>query len=87
MPTPCASWTVRDLVNHMCEGANGVGLSVDAGKAPDPDPTHGVDYAAGDVLVSYDTGTKATVAAFEPSNQPHPVPRRRPSSRRSSDAP
>jgi uncharacterized protein (TIGR03086 family) len=65
MPTPCVSWTVRDLVNHMCEGANWVGLCVDAGKAPDPDPTHGVDYAAGDVLAFYDTGVKGTVAAFE----------------------
>ena len=64
-PTPCASWTIRDLVNHMCEGANWVGLCVDAGKAPDPDPTHGVDYAAGDVLASYDTGVKGTLAAFE----------------------
>ncbi len=65
MPTPCASWTVRDLLNHMCEGANWVGLCVDAGKAPDPDPTHGVDYAAGDVLPSYDTGVNRTLAAFE----------------------
>jgi len=65
VPTPCASWTVRDLVNHMCEGANWVGLCVDAGRAPDPDPTHGVDYAAGDVLASYDTGAQGTLAAFE----------------------
>jgi uncharacterized protein (TIGR03086 family) len=56
---------VRDLVNHLCEGANWVGLCVDAGKAPDPDPTHGVDYAAGDLLASYDVGVSGTVAAFE----------------------
>ena len=31
--TPCASWSVRDLVNHMCEGANWVGLCTDAGKS------------------------------------------------------
>jgi uncharacterized protein (TIGR03086 family) len=65
LPTPCASWTVRDLLNHMCEGANWVGLSVDAGKAPDPDPTHGVDYVAGDALAAYDAAATATLAAFE----------------------
>ncbi|MGH3369046.1 MAG: TIGR03086 family metal-binding protein [Nocardioidaceae bacterium] len=65
LSTPCASWKVRDLVNHLCEGANWVGLCVDAGKAPDPDPTHGVNYAAGDLLASYDIGVKATLAAFD----------------------
>jgi uncharacterized protein (TIGR03086 family) len=55
---------VRDLVNHLCEGANWFGLSMAAGKAPDPDPTHGVDYAAGDVLDSFDVGVKGSLAAF-----------------------
>ena len=65
LPTPCASWQVRDLLNHLCEGANWVGLCVEAGAAPDPDPTHGVDYVAGDVLASYDSGATRTLAAFE----------------------
>lgn len=63
-PTPCASWTVRDLVNHIVEGANWFPLCVDAGAAPDPDPTHGVDYAAGDPLASFDEGSAAALAAF-----------------------
>ncbi|MGH9150253.1 MAG: TIGR03086 family metal-binding protein [Acidimicrobiales bacterium] len=63
-PTPCASWTVRDLVNHIVEGANWSALCVDGGGAPDPDPTHGVDYAAGDVVASYDQGASASLAAF-----------------------
>jgi uncharacterized protein (TIGR03086 family) len=62
--TPCASWNVRSLVNHMVEGANWFALCVDGGAAPDPDPTHGVDYAAGDLLDAYDRGVKATIAAF-----------------------
>ncbi len=62
--TPCASWTVRDLVNHIVEGANWFPLCVNAGAAPDPDPTHGVDYTAGDVLAAYDAGATAAVAAF-----------------------
>lgn len=62
--TPCASWTVRDVANHVVEGANWFGLCVNAGAAPDPDPTHGVDYAAGDLLASYDEGVASTLAAF-----------------------
>ncbi|MBX7160495.1 MAG: TIGR03086 family protein [Acidimicrobiia bacterium] len=62
--TPCAAWTVRDLANHIVEGANWFGLCVDAGAAPDPDPTHGVDYAAGDLLAAYDRGVAGSVAAF-----------------------
>ncbi len=63
-PTPCPSWSVRDLVNHIAEGANWFALCVNAGEAPDPDPTHGVDYAAGDLLASYDQGVAASLAAF-----------------------
>ena len=63
-PTPCASWNVRALANHIVEGANWFALCVTAGAAPDPDPTHGVDYAAGDLLASYDEGARATLAAF-----------------------
>jgi uncharacterized protein (TIGR03086 family) len=63
-PTPCASWNVRALANHIVEGANWFALCVDGGEAPDPDPTHGVDYAAGDLLASYDAGVTATLAAF-----------------------
>jgi uncharacterized protein (TIGR03086 family) len=63
-PTPCTSWTVRDLVNHIVEGANWFPLCVNAGAAPDPDPTHGFDYAGGDPLASFDEGSAAAVAAF-----------------------
>ena len=63
-PTPCASWTVRDLVNHIVEGANWFPLCVEAAAAPDPDPTHGVDYAAGDAVASFDAGAAAALAAF-----------------------
>lgn len=63
-PTPCAFWTVRQVANHIVEGANWFALCVNAGEAPDPDPTHGVDYAAGDLVGSYDEGVAASLAAF-----------------------
>ena len=63
-PTPCASWTVRDVANHVVEGANWFGLCVNGRAAPDPDPTHGVDYAAGDLLGAFDEGVAGTLAAF-----------------------
>ena len=62
--TPCASWNVRTLANHIVEGANWFALCVDGGAAPDPDPTHGVDYAAGDLVAAYDKGVSASLAAF-----------------------
>ena len=63
-PTPCASWTVQDLLNHIVEGANWFALCVNGGEAPDPDPTHGVDYASADPMASYEEGVAASVAAF-----------------------
>lgn len=62
--TACASWTVRDVANHVVEGANWFGLCVNGRAAPDPDPTHGVDYAAGDLLASFEEGVAGTLAAF-----------------------
>jgi uncharacterized protein (TIGR03086 family) len=63
-PTPCATWDVRALCNHIVEGANWFGLCVEAGAAPDPDPTQGVDYAAGDLMAAYDLGVARSLAAF-----------------------
>jgi uncharacterized protein (TIGR03086 family) len=63
-PTPCASWDVRALCNHIVEGANWFGLCVEAGAAPDPDPTKDVDYAAGDLMASFDEGVARSLAAF-----------------------
>ncbi|HVM52010.1 MAG TPA: TIGR03086 family metal-binding protein [Acidimicrobiales bacterium] len=64
LPTPCASWDVRALINHVVEGANWFGLCVEAGAAPEEDPTAGVDYAGGDLLGSFDAGAARSLAAF-----------------------
>jgi uncharacterized protein (TIGR03086 family) len=60
-PTPCASWKVRDVINHIIgaqsfflAGINGTPPSGDAG-----------DPASGDFLKSYDEATAQTVAAFQ----------------------
>ena len=45
-PTPCKSWAVRDLLNHIVASANWVAHIVETGAAPADDPYHHVDYAA-----------------------------------------
>ena len=61
-PTPCASWKVRDLVNHLVGGSyffaaatNGDGLG-DGADAP--------DFASGDYRAAYTDGSKQAIAAF-----------------------
>ncbi len=34
-PTPCVQWTVRDLINHVCGGAQMVAMSLEKGAVPD----------------------------------------------------
>lgn len=60
-PTPCASWTVRDLVNHIVGGSHWFAATVEASTAAPPTET---DWSAGDVLTSYDDGIAASLAAF-----------------------
>jgi uncharacterized protein (TIGR03086 family) len=61
-PTPCASWKVRDLINHLVGGSyffaaatNGEAIS-DGADAP--------DFASGDYQVAYEDGSKQAIAAF-----------------------
>jgi uncharacterized protein (TIGR03086 family) len=61
-PTPCASWKVRDLVNHLVGGSyffaaatNGETIA-DGADAP--------DFASGDFRTAYEEGSKQAVAAF-----------------------
>jgi uncharacterized protein (TIGR03086 family) len=61
-PTPCASWNVRDLLNHTVGGPFYQAATVELRE----DPTDGgtFDYASGDFVSEFDAGTKLALAAF-----------------------
>ena len=63
-PTPCASWDVRTLVNHVVSGSHWFAASMSAGASPEVDSSEDTDYTAGDVLAAYDKGIAASLAAF-----------------------
>jgi uncharacterized protein (TIGR03086 family) len=58
--TPCASWDVRALINHFVGSARWAAATIGASVE-----ITDMDYAAGDVLASYDDGIKVALAAFE----------------------
>jgi uncharacterized protein (TIGR03086 family) len=60
-PTPCQSWAVRDLVNHIIGGAHWFGASTDAGVGPEPEQR---DWTDGDMVASFDEGVAGSLAAF-----------------------
>lgn len=59
-PTPCSSWKVRDLINHLI-GAQHFFL---AGMAGTP-PAAAGDPAAGDYVASFDESAAQCLAAFQ----------------------
>ena len=64
LATPCASWKVRDLINHIA--GNGYwfeGIARD-GVAPDRPDNAAPDVASGDFLTAYTEGSRRAVAAF-----------------------
>lgn len=59
-PTPCAQWTVAELINHIVGGqvwfhAGITGGSMDVGET---------DFASGDFLATYDAASAKSLAAF-----------------------
>jgi uncharacterized protein (TIGR03086 family) len=59
LPTPCASWPVRDLISHFIGTARWAAAAI-AGS----DESTEADYAAGDFLASYDDSARTALAAF-----------------------
>ena len=64
-PTPCVSWDVRRLVNHIVGGSHWFAITTNSGAAPEVDTSADTDYTQGDMLASYDDGIAAALAAFE----------------------
>ncbi|MGH9029515.1 MAG: TIGR03086 family metal-binding protein [Acidimicrobiales bacterium] len=62
-PTPCASWKVRDLINHMVQApdfAATVATTHDCSNHRSDD----ADHASGDYLAAYETATDRALDAF-----------------------
>ena len=62
--TPCASWKVRDLINHMVQAPDFAATVV---STHDFSNHRGddVDHASGDYLAAYDAATSRALAAFQ----------------------
>lgn len=61
-PTPCASWKVRDLVNHIVGGAYFFAGVAETGETPFTEASP--DFTDGDFVASFEEGAKQAVAAF-----------------------
>src|SRR5580700_7330173 len=62
-PTPCASWTVRDLINHVVGGASYFAVIAETGQAPSGGDAP-ADVADGDFNTAFQDGARKAVAAF-----------------------
>ncbi|HET6811723.1 MAG TPA: TIGR03086 family metal-binding protein [Acidimicrobiales bacterium] len=62
-PTPCASWKVRDLLNHIVGGTYFFATIAETGGPPASDAAPG-DFSTGDFNAIFDEGARRAVAAF-----------------------
>lgn len=60
-PTPCASWDVRALVNHIVGGTFFFATAAETGEAPQGGD---VDFTSGDFQATFAEGARRAVAAF-----------------------
>jgi uncharacterized protein (TIGR03086 family) len=61
LPTPCVSWTVRDLVNHIVAGPPFFATTAETGVAPVRTET---DYTTGDFKAEFHQSAERAVKAF-----------------------
>jgi uncharacterized protein (TIGR03086 family) len=62
LPTPCASWNVRNLVNHLVGLSHWFATGISSGVTP-PLPAE-TNFADGDILAAYDDGIQESLTAF-----------------------
>ncbi|MBM3672663.1 MAG: TIGR03086 family protein [Actinobacteria bacterium] len=60
--TPCQSWKVKDLVNHMVSGSQWFGRTMDAGKSSEDGLD--ADFSSQDYNQLFDEAAKNSVRAF-----------------------
>jgi uncharacterized protein (TIGR03086 family) len=63
-PTPCASWKVRDVINHIVGGTNWFADTVETGVAPAIDGNVGPNITGGDVVAAFREGSARAINAF-----------------------
>ena len=64
-PTPCASWKVRDLLNHVVGGTYFFATIAETGQPPEGAGAGGApDFTSGDFNAAFEQGAKRAVAAF-----------------------
>jgi uncharacterized protein (TIGR03086 family) len=61
-PTPCASWDVRALINHIVAGSHYFAATARAGEPPTQ--VEPPDFTEDDPLLAFDAGITATLTAF-----------------------
>jgi uncharacterized protein (TIGR03086 family) len=61
--TPCASWKVRQVINHVVGGTTYFAVTAETGVAPTGGAT--VDFCAGDYVTEFNRGAARAVKAFE----------------------
>lgn len=62
-PTPCGSWDVRTLVNHMVSAPRVAAARVSGLSGTPPDEL-ARDFAAGDMVDAYDESARVAMVAF-----------------------
>jgi uncharacterized protein (TIGR03086 family) len=66
LPTPCAEWNVRQVINHLIVSNVWTGQCLEQGSAPRPAPT---DMTGDDPAAAFADSERAVLAAFrEPDN-------------------
>jgi uncharacterized protein (TIGR03086 family) len=60
-PTPCATWKVRDVINHVVGGSYFFAASTNG---EENDTSRATDFASGDFRAAFDEGSAQAIAAF-----------------------